>query len=528
MSTCRTFSSDSGRDTASFDHGALTQVSGSRWPRLKHCGPLPLRSSLLFPILDLLRNPVRAVIEGLGALLGRIGLIDPDRAHRISELAWPRIVTGLARMSKATADVAMVGLALGASAIAGVGYGVPYWTLTFMIGGGIAGGTISLVSQRYGADRSEKIDVAVKVSAALAFVAMLPLVVLFVWMPEPLIRLIGTGDEAVQYGTRYLRVVSIAMPFSALNLIASRALIGADDAWTPMVVRAGGAAANIGINAILIFGLGLGVVGAALGTVLGSIGGTMLFAWALTTGRLPLVGPVPIHIDWSAPHWSVSDLRHLLHISTPLALRKIAQSGGQFPMLAIVGLFGPNVVAAYVVALRVRALMNTPGWGFGLASSSLVGQALGPGRVEEADVYARDTLRFTVTAYALVGVIVFAAARPISTIFVQDPSTVAATVGLVRATCVSVILWGVMNGSMGPLRASGDTRWPFYGQILGLFGFALPVAYIGATTAVGFWGLYGSLILETGVPAAIVYYRYRTDRWKRIGHAYRSAALGTT
>jgi len=220
--------------------------------------------------------------------------------------------------------------------------------------------------------------------------------------------------------------------------------------------------------------------------------------------------------------------RHLVKISTPLALRKVAQSGGQFPMLAIVGFFGPQVVAAYVVALRVRALMNTPGWGFGLASSSLVGQALGRGQERLADAYARETLRFTVAVYILAAAMTFALAEPISALFVDDPATRTTTTALIRVTCVSVLLWGLMNGALGPLRTSGDTAWPFYGQLLGLFGFALPVVYVGATTGLGIWGLYGALVLETGVPALVVYGRFRTERWKAISRAHRSVAVGTS
>jgi putative MATE family efflux protein len=429
-------------------------------------------------------------------------------------------------MSKATADVAMVGTALGAAAIAGVGYGVPFWTMTFMLGGGIAGGTISLVSQRYGAEAHERIGVAIKVSALLALAATIPLVVLFWSVPEPLIRLIGTGEDAIRYGTVYLKVASLAMPFSALNLIASRALIGADDAWTPMVIRAGGAAVNVGINAVLIFAVGLGVVGAAVGTVIGSVGSLAIFVWGFTRGRLPGLGPLPIRLDWGASPWNAADARHLLRISSPLVLRKLVQNGGQFPMLAIIGAFGADVVAAYVVALRVRALMNTPGWGFGLASSSLVGQALGEQRDGEAEVYAEEAFRFTVAAFAVVAVGVFLAATPVSYLFVGAPGTADLTANLVRAACASVLLWGVMSGGMGPLRASGDTRWPFYGQVVGLFGFALPAAYLGTATGLGLWGLYISLVLETGVPAAVIYYRYRSRAWMEIGRSYRSAAIG--
>ncbi len=475
-----------------------------------------------------LLNPVRATIEGIGRLLAHLSLIDRPRARRISDLAWPRIVTGLARMSKATADVAMVGLALGPAAIAGVGYGVPYWTMTFMLGGGIAGGTISLVSQRYGAGRYDDIDRAVKVSVGAALLVTIPLVVVFWTLPEPLIRLIGTGEEAIAYGTRYLRVASLAMPFAALNLIGSRTLIGADDAWTPMIVRAGGAVVNVGVNAVLIFVFNLGVVGAALGTVIGSIGGVFIFGWGFAKGQLPFIGALPVQVDWSAPYWDPADVRHLARISTPLALRKVAQNGGQFPLLAIVGLFGPNMVAAFVVALRVRALMNTPGWGFSLASSSLVGQSLGAGHEPEADGYAHDALRFTVATYALVGLGVFLVAGPISALFVAEAAVQATTTALIRAACVSVLLWGLMNGAMGPLRASGDTTWPFYGQIAGLLGFALPLAYLGATTSLGIWGLYGTLFAETAVPAAVIYYRFRTEQWKLISRARRKATAGST
>ncbi len=95
-------------------------------------------------------NPVRGVLLLVGSLLARFGLVERERVRRASDLSWPRIVTGLARMSKSTVDVAMVGLALGPTAIAGVGFAAPFWELAFALGAGVAGGTIGMVSQRSG------------------------------------------------------------------------------------------------------------------------------------------------------------------------------------------------------------------------------------------------------------------------------------------------------------------------------------------------------------------------------------------
>lgn len=475
-------------------------------------------------IFRLLLKPIHLAVSGVGSTLSRLGFIDAERAVRISDLAWPRIVTGLARMSKTTADVAMVGTAVGASAIAGVGYAIPFWGLAFMLGGGIAGGTISLVSQRHAAGLHEQRSVAVKVSAWIAVAAMLPLVVIFRTFPEALIGLIGSGEEAVALGAEYLRIACFSMPFAALNLVGSRTLIAANDAWTPMIARAGSAVLNIVISAVLIFGFGLGVTGAAIGTVVANVATTAVFAWGLTSGSLPRIGPLPVRVDWSAPHWDRKTARQLITISTPLALTNLGQHGGQFPMLAVVSLYGPGVTAAYVIALRLRDLMNTPGWGFGMASSSLVGQSLGVNREEEAGDYARDTLRFSVTTYILTAVVVFALAVPIGRLFVDDPAILSIAVSLIRVTCVSVVFWGVMNGSLGPLRASGDTRWPLYGQVLGLVFLALPVAYLGAVTSLGLAGLFLALLFENGAPAAVTYARFRSDKWKIVSRAYRPAA----
>lgn len=474
-------------------------------------------------MLDVLLAPIRLAVDRVGLALAALGLVSTRRARRVSDLAWPRIVTGLARMSQSTADVAMVGTALGTAAIAGVGYATPFWLLAFMVGGGIAGGTLSLVSQRVGAGRGDAVGGAVTTSAALALAVVVPLAAAVGVFAEPLVGLVGSGAEAVALGAEYLRVASLGMPFAALNLVASRALVAAGDAKTPMLIRAGGAVLNVGLNAWLIFGAGLGVVGAALGTVVASAAGTAAFAWGLSRGRLPGVGALPVRLGHDALRWDPTTARHLVQIATPLALTNLVQNGGQFPLLAIVSLFGPDVAAAFVVALRIRDLMNTPGWGFGLASSSLVGQSLGTGREGEAGAYARDALRIAVAVYALAATTVFVFAVPFSRLFVSDPAVLPTTVALVRVTCVSVVLWGVVTGAKGPLRASGDTRWPLVGHVVALVGFVLPAAYLGATTALGVAGLGLALLLETGVPAAVTYVRFRSGRWKLVSRAYRPA-----
>ncbi|AEH39216.1 MATE efflux family protein (plasmid) [Halopiger xanaduensis SH-6] len=476
-------------------------------------------------------NPFRWLLLSIGYLLARADVVDPRRVERTTDLAWPRIVTGIARMSKSAADVAMVGIALGPAAIAGVGFATPFWGLAFAFGGGVAGATISLVSQRYSADADDELSLAVTTSALLVVAITVPLAALFWTLPEGLIGLVGDGTASVAYGADYLRVVALGVPFAGLNLIGSRTLVGADDAWTPMMLRAGGAVVNVVINAVLLFVLEVGVVGAAIGTVAANVLVLAAFVTGFTVGWLPLIGEFPVTVDLSRPYTTVADIRDVVDIGTPLVFTNVARRAAQFPMLAIVALFGPNVVAAYVVARRVRDLMDTPGWGFSLASSSLVGQELGTGDERGAGRYGQEVLRFGTAVYLFSAAGVFLFAEQVGRLFVDDPSILPLVTTFIVVACVSVIFRGVSGGATGPLRASGDTRWPFYGQLLGLYVFALPLAalgaislpvpVLGAVTPLGIEALYAALILETLVPAVITYYRFTTGHWKVVSRGYR-------
>ncbi|WP_049920057.1 MATE family efflux transporter [Halobiforma nitratireducens] len=471
-------------------------------------------------------NPLRLLILAVGLGLARAGLIDRERAVQTTVLAWPRIVTGIARMSKSAVDVAMVGVAVGTSAVAGVGFAGPFWGLAFAIGGGVAGGTIALVSQRYGAEAYDELGLAVRSSTLLVVVISTPVVAVFWLFPAELISLLSSNERAIDYGAQYLRVVSLGIPFAGLNLVGSRVLVGADDSYTAMQVRAGGAVANIGLNAVLIFGLGQGVVGAALGTVLSNVAVTAAFAVGLCLGRFPGIGAFPVRVDPTGPYVDTETVRDLVTIGLPVGGRNLVWVVAEFPMLGILDLFGENTVAAFVIARRIWGLMNTPGWGFGLASSSLVGQALGQNDERTAEAYGRDIIRFAVATYLISAVLVAVFAEQIVVLFADDPTSgeIPIAIDLVYAACVAVIFQGVAGAAAGPLDASGDTRVPFASQFLGMFCCSIPLAYLGATTALGYWGLYLAFVAETTVPAAINYWRFRTDKWKTISESYRPDA----
>ncbi len=470
-----------------------------------------------------LRNPMRALLVVIGIGLARLGLITEERATKTVDLAWPRILTGIARMSKNAADVAMVGLALGPAAINGVGFATPYWGVAFSIGAGLAAGTIALVSQRYGAERFDQLGQAIRSSAALLVVVTIPIGVIYWHVPEALLSVLTSTPAEIDYGARYLRILAFGVPFASLNLIGSRALIGADDAWIPMLLRGGGAIANIVLNAVFIFGLEMGVAGAAWGTVLANVLVTSSIAIGLARGRLPLIGAFPVQVNPFGRYLHLDTFRDLITIGTPVIGRNSVWTIARFPTLAFVGMFGQHVTAAYIITRRIWGVMNAPGWGFGLAASSLVGQALGQGKESIAEAYGYEITRFSVTTYALAAFGIALFAEPIVALFIgsrTDPA-IPVAVPMVYVAALAIIPQGVTSTIAGALDATGDTRWPFYSRALGMFGFSIPLVYFGATTSLGIWGIYLSFFGETAVSAVINYYRFWTGKWKAISRGYR-------
>ena len=460
----------------------------------------------------------------IASLLARVGIIERDRLTATVDLAWPRIITGFAIMSKQTADLAMVGLAVGAPAVAGLAFAGAYWTVGKFVAIGLAGGTVGLVSQNYGGDAADRAATVVKQSIWVALALGLPIVVGYALFADRLIALLSDEPAAVGYGTTYLGIVAPALLCEFLNMIASRTYAGVSDTFTPMVIRAGGGVLNILISGTLIFGAGWGVAGAAVGTAVATGLVTLFFSWGMFGRDYFGRGASPVALSVGGPQLDRELLGQLVRVSTPLIARRVAQGLATFPLLAITDSFGSETVAALEVGRRVRNLANSTSWGLSIASSTLVGQALGAGKESEATAYGSQIITLAFVIHVIVAAVVIALAEPIAALFVDDAAAVALSATFVAVSALSLIAMGVDGSATGALRGAGDTQVPFYASLIGLYVFTLPVAYLGIVTQLGVTALFVALVLETAVPSAVTLWRFNTGAWRAVSRDYRPGA----
>lgn len=468
-----------------------------------------------------LRSALTSCGSMVAGLLHRTGIINRKRLGETLGLAWPRIVTGFAIMSKNTVDLAVIGMVLGAPAVAGLAFAFAYWQLAKFLSIGLAGGTVALVAQNYGGGRPDRAARVVKQSLLVAAVLVAPLVVGFVAFAEPLIALVGGEGDALRFGVIYLMVTAPALVFEFFNIIASRTYAGVGDTFTPMVVRAGGALLNVVLTVALVLGAGLGVLGAGIGTAVSIAVVAATLAWGMTGRSYFGRGASPVPVKRSGPWVDVPLIRDLLRVSTPLMARRVAEGVVVFPLLWVAASFGSVTVAALEVGRRVAALLGSFSWGFSIAASTMVGKRLGAGKERLATAYARDVIRLSAVVYILASAGVVLAAEPIARVFVDDPAAVAATTAFVIVAALASIPMGIDGSVTGSLRGGGDTQWPFYASVVGLYLFAVPAAVVGLVTPLGVAGLYAALLLERIVPAVLNAFRFRSNRWLEISRRYR-------
>jgi putative MATE family efflux protein len=331
--------------------------------------------------------------------------------------------------------------------------------------------------------------------------------------------------------------VMLSMAPRFWSMIAARALAGVGDTRTPMYVRLLTLPTNLVLNAVLVFGLGpappLGVVGAAVATAAANTAGASVFAAVFLSGRWP------IRLRVGGRQFDAGLAAEIVRVAAPLTGTRLARTFGRFPFLFVLGVLGTPSVAAYAVGRRVVLFAMMPAWGYATAASTLVGQAVGGGDDDTATRDGWATVRVALATQLLVAVVIAASAVPIARLFGTED--IALTAEFVRVFALGVAGFAVSRTTRGALRGAGDTRWPFYGTLLGTYALRLPLAFLALPVGyvvtfgplsvapgrgLGLVAVYAAILVDLYAKAGVNAARFATGRWKAVARASRVSAGG--
>ncbi|GAA4162892.1 MATE family efflux transporter [Gryllotalpicola daejeonensis] len=427
--------------------------------------------------------------------------------REILALAVPALGALIAEPIFLLVDSALVGH-LGRVPLAGLGLASAVLQTVVGLMVFLAYGTTPAVARRLGAgDRPGAISLGVDGTwLATALGAILGAIGFLV--APLLVGLFGAAEDVTAQASAYLRVAMIGLPAMLIVYAATGLLRGLQDTRTPLVVAVAGFIANAGLNGFFIYGLGLGVVGSAVGTDVAQWG--MVAAYAVVIWRRARAERASLR-----PHargvlgvagagcWLLirtAALRAALLLATWAATRlgSVELAGWQLVMTVF------NTLAFALDALAI-------------AAQALIGHGLGAADVDRVRGVLRRCLQWGIGAGVVLGAVVLVLSPWLGRAFTSDARVLAVLPVGVALIAVAAPLDGYVFVLDGVLIGAGDARYLALTGLLNLACFvpcAVLVALFAAPGWVGFALLAASFtLIYLGARALTLGLRARSPKW---------------
>jgi putative MATE family efflux protein len=348
----------------------------------------------------------------------------PEREldRRIAALALPALGSIAAEPAYSLADTAIVGhlgrVPLDSLAIAAAALNLAAWLAIFL--------TTATTSAVAGLAAGRATDRAARTAGAAYLVAAVigVLVALTVTAAAPWIAaLLGAHRLVLSGSVGYLRASAAGLPFLYLSYAGNGHLIGLADTRTPLRIAVAANLLNVVLEWLMVYGLHLGLLGSAWGTVAAQVAAAAMYAAA--SWRRAAVRPA------KPGRTEVSDL---LRDGHRLSVRTIALGVVPLTTTAIAARLGPVALGGQQIAMRVWYLLALLLDALAVPAQVYVSSCLGAGDTEGARLVGRRTLRLGLVAGLGLCVVTAALAFVVPGLFTADPAVRhAATVALLVA-----------------------------------------------------------------------------------------------
>ncbi|MGI9065379.1 MAG: MATE family efflux transporter [Pyrinomonadaceae bacterium] len=426
-------------------------------------------------------------------------------------LAIPMVLEMCMESIFAVVDIKWVSY-LGPDAMATVGLTESLLTLMYAIAIGLSIGATATVARRIGEKNPDGAARAAIQALGLGLIVSTVIALIGAPLAPKLLSIMGASPEVVAQGWGFTAVM-LAGNVTIMMLFMINAIFrGAGDAAIAMRVLWLANAINIVLGPCFIFGLGpfpkLGIVGAAVATNIGRGAGALYaFSRLIRSERFEIK-------------------RHHFRLEPDIMLRLVRLSAtGTFQvfigMASWIGLvrtissFGTDVVAGYIVGIRVILFALLPSWGMSNAAATMVGQALGAKNPERAERAVWLAGFYNMIFLGGVGLVFVVLARQIIGLFTTDPNVVPYGVDCLRIVASGFLFyaWGMVITQS--FNGAGDTWTP---TIINLFVFwlwELPLAYVLAIV-LGFGprGVFLAITIAFSTLAIVSAIVFRRGKWK--------------
>ena len=427
-------------------------------------------------------------------------------------LLLPLIAEQALSVTIGLADTLMVS-SVGEAAVSGVSLVDSFNTLMIQVMSALATGGAVVTSQYIGHREPKNAKAAAaQILFVLASFSLVVAAVVVVGRHAILRGIFGSIDaDVMRYAETYFLLSALSYPFIGLYNAGAALFRAQGNSKISMLSSLVMNVINIGGNAVLIYGFGMGVLGAALASLVSRAVSCLVVLWLLQRPACPLRVE---GLKALAPNGSL--IRRILRVGIPAGIENGMFQIGKLSVSSLTSTLGTAAIAANAVANTASTFLNIPANAVGMAALTVVGQCLGAGEKEQAVYYSR---RLLLTAYCGAWVMnlsafLFANRFAISLFNLSPEAQTMALQVMVWFNFVSLFFWPSSFTLPNILRAAGDARFTMAVSILSMWVFRVGFCYV---MVLGFHGrllsIWMGMFLDWVFRSLCFFVRFARGRW---------------
>lgn len=436
----------------------------------------------------------------------------------ITELSLPAIAAQITQVVMEYVDASMVGQ-LGAGSSAAIGLiGPTTWLFGSLMYAAVMGFSIQMAQYIGARDRRKAHDILYEGLTVILIVSVLG-GALCVMLSGPLPVFLGGSEEIVPLSSSYFRIYALGAPVMVMGFYFGAMLQSSGKLLVSGLIQIIICIMNVVFNFFCIFdevpvrlgdtafkGLGLGVAGAALGTVMAQALGLLIF----------IICMFKFNDSWhyeGKAGFHKADLQKAFRIALPLAVEETILQGAQIASILIVSPLGTVSIAAHSLAVTAEGLCYMPGNGVQQAASTLIGQSTGAGRKDLIKKLSVLVVGFGMLIMTVMGVLLYFFAGTAMGVMTPDTEVRELGTAVLRIEAFAEPFFAAYIVSSGVFRGMGDTVTPSVISMSSMWLIRIPLAFF-LSARMGLRGVWIAMAVELTVRGLVMISRLAMKKQK--------------
>ena len=439
-----------------------------------------------------------------------------DPVRQIVKFMIPMLIGNVFQQLYNTVDSIVVGKYIGDNALASVGSAGPIVNLLLVLFMGISVGAGIMVSQYFGAKQRDHLSKSIGCCITMTFLASVIVMIIAPLVTMPLLRLLNTPDEIINWCDDYLRILFLGIAGCAFYNILGGVLRGLGDSISALMYLVVATILNIVLDIFFVAKVGMGVPGVALATVI-----AQSFSAVLSFIKLARKKDV---FDLKAAYLKPGSkyVRELVRLGLPSGITQAIFSLSMVVVQSLTNSFGPMCIATNVIVMRIDGFVMMPAFSFGAAMTTFAGQNIGAGRIDRVETGAKKGTGVAMATSAVITVLIFIFGKYLMALFTNTDALIEQSYHMMLIMGVGYIAMEVTQCLQGIMRGAGDTMAPMWLSMITTVAIRVPLAYLMTWMTRSpenphgqFYMMFVSMLIAWLMGSAMTVAVYQRGRWKQ-------------